>query len=519
MGKMQKIWVSVGISIGIILMIIFSIRSVINPGESFSTEKFEVGEGKQEAEGTETKEGKENTEAEQSVIGANTIVWGVNYFELPGDAAMKALNQYLQEQGYDFNVVVQQVDSAGCDAKTLQEKYPDVDIMQIPPDYTSTNSGASLIREGYYLPLSDYLQGEGKQLKKQIPQSLWKQVKIDGEIYTVPNTALEYRGVYFQLNPDYISKKDIENFDGTLQGVRRIFYHINPNQITYPVVLGDFSLFDMNYAELTGNAFYYGLALEEEGNKVVPWYDADGVKEFYTWLNSWYNMHVLGEQAFTAKSDVIENEAAEQAFQNGEYMVKIGVGAADETKGIVYYAKRWQGSRLNISTGISAKSKKQEQAKTFLQLAYTDSHVADLLVYGIEGEDYTLVNGLVKNTDAEGGDPYKLKRMNFGNSIANTPLDSAGYTDLRKEMVQYFEKSGLVTDSPYLGFEPDLRGYEETVKSLLNLELAMENFWRTKEEYYYDDYRSVRLQCTRKKYKEYAKEIKRQVKEWKKGKK
>lgn len=525
--KRQKIRLCLGISIGIVLMIVFSIRSVVYTKETISnTEKNQAikNEGNtkfKEKKGHETgeAEGKQKTGAVQEVD-ADTVVWGVNYAELPDAAAMKALNQYLQEQGYDFSVAVRQVESAGCDAKTLQEKYPDVDIMQVPPDYTSTNPGANLIREGYYLPLSDYLQKKGKRLKEQIPQSLWKQVKVDGGIYTIPNTALEYRGIYFQFNPKYIAKKYIKEFDGTMQGVRRILYHVewNLNQIPNPVVIGDSGLFAMNYAELTGNAFCYGLALDEEGDEVVPWYQAEGVREFYELLNNWYNMPCIGKQAFTL-SPAIDNELAEQAFQEGRYMVKIGIGAADETKGIVRYAKKRQGSSVNASTGISAKSTKQEWAKEFLELAYTDSHVADLLVYGIEGEDYTLVKGLVKNTDSEGLDSYRTKRINFGNNIANTPLDTAGYTDLGKEMEEYFEKSGQVEDSTYLGFEPDLRGYEETVKRLLDIELEEENVWGTNTDYFYDDYMLLTDRCSRNAYRKYAKEIKRQIEEWKKGKK
>ncbi len=525
MERAQKIWVITGISAGIVLMTIFSIMSVLHPENKAGNAAGKNGSGSQIQSGAANEKnptgnsggGNEGIKPVQNTGEADTVVWGVNYEELPSAASVDVLNQYLQKQGYDFALEIRQVDTAGYSAKELQEKYPDVDIMQLPPEYPLNNSAAKLIREGYYLPLSTFLQGKGRKLKKQIPDMLWEQVKVDHEIYTVPNTSLEYRGAYFQFNPDYISRKDIKNFDGTIQDVHRILHKSNPTQMPYPVVIGDSVLFGMNYADLTGVFFYYGLALEENGDKVVPWYQADGVQKFYELLNNWYNMRYLGSQSFTVE-DTIDNKKAEKDFQKGRYMVKIGVGAADESKGVVRYVRKWQGSKINISTGIVATSAHREQALALLQLAYTDTHVADLLIYGVKGKDYTLVDGLVKNTNPKGKDDYYLKRINMGNSIANTPLDTAGYKSLRKEMTEYFETSGQVAVSPYLGFVADFSGYGETINNLLNLELDHENVWLVTDLEYYGNYDILINKCSKGKHREYAGEIKQQIQKWKKNK-
>ncbi len=106
-----------------------------------------------------------------------------------------------------------------------------------------------------------------------------------------------------------------------------------------------------------------------------------------------------------------------------------------------------------VGIGVPITAEEPEAACRLINLLYTDSYVMNLLVWGVEGVDYELVNGEVTYGD---GAHYMGSDFLVGNNLLLTGLAGKGADFYEK--VQEINESA--EKSPYLGFALDTTGLE-----------------------------------------------------------
>ena len=88
-------------------------------------------------------------------------------------------------------------------------------------------------------------------------------------------------------------------------------------------------------------------------------------------------------------------------MQSGDWLVAIGYGACSEDiqkmSCEIVQPKQTVFSKANMSTGVASASNCKEQAEKFLELAYTDQKIADLMLYGVQKGNYQVKDGVVSN--------------------------------------------------------------------------------------------------------------------------
>ena len=160
--------------------------------------------------------------------------------------------------------------------------------------------------------------------------------------------------------------------------------------------------------------------------------------------------------------ELIKQGVGMTTIQNSEAGVEITKGAA---MGYELICKQWYTGMLSTSTlatwgiAIPVTAEEPEAALKVINLLYTDPELMNLIMWGVEGVDYNIVDGQVKHI--EEGHYYESDFM-IGNNTLLTPLYGNG--------VDYYEKvkisNAAATRSPYMGFAMDTSDLDQLIGTL-----------------------------------------------------
>lgn len=367
------------------------------------------------------------------------------------------VNEYLDEQGCEFAVCFKPVDY-----EFTGERYPRPMRTEIEKlldngeriDIISPMNHDDFVFNDLYEPLDEYMETDiGRELYRAFPEKLWESLRINGRIYGL-NGDMELAlspdcGYYVNasLAEKYgydITKPVLEQLD-ILKSVREnekdvdVFStYLNIDSIVYFV----------NVKMLSSAVYWNGDTHSAELSIDNPQY-------------------IEGLQLYdTLKSEgllkITNTSSSESFFIRADSVFGAGIGYADmkpvevdyfgnTVTAIPVFTTKTAVRSTAWATGIYSKSEHKEKAFELLAKVFTDPVLNNLLVYGIEGENYTLENGVVKelansNTDAYNINPFNTYR--FANQmICHRSADNL-FTP--EQYIKIFENADVYGDSDFV---------------------------------------------------------------------
>lgn len=430
----------------------------------------------------------EDVSSNTTMYDESTVVLGILCYAYMGDSYYQdmtdELNEYLELLNCDYKIAIKGIsitaweDSGLSFAEYCEKYYSDVDILQVVSFSENNNVTYDILEEDIYLKLDDYLETEqGKELYLTIPENKWAEVKVNGNIYSVPNTYFDDSGVYFAFNPDYIDAKDLEKFDGTLAGIKDILNNTNVQGLDDTVLL--YSGTDI--LNIYGGHLRYGLYFDDITGEISIWSSSSKIKKVFEELNELYDLGYISNSA-TMSSTIFSDDGdyptiLEDALKSGEYAVCIGYGRdiSDYLENaIIYRCDSYTYNKLGYSMGIYSRTDNESAACDFLNKMYCDETLVNLLNYGAA---YSI------DTKTFSGDTSNLERdsmingLNFGNWLFAQDSNSDD-KDYRRKF--YDELSGSIKNGKFLGFEIDTTGYKSIIDTLNDSCLDNIDLWKSR---------------------------------------
>lgn len=250
--------------------------------------------------------------------------------------------------------------------------------------------------------MDDLLAEYAPDVLSGISEDDWRCSTVSGSIYGVPMNKDKAQGRGFEmvksiadeLGIDYSTPWTYEDLDANLRKVKEAYpdmYPLVPNGGTmiYPAWACDVLSDDLGVLE---NAL-------SDSTQVVNFYDTDSFKEYCKWVYQW------AQEGLMMPDAVNTTEGYQEFFNSG-----VGFGTftsfkagfeAEETrkcgKDIVVVqmengAPHSTTSMVNASWCIANNSKNPEKAMQMLNLMYTNPEVSNLLVNGIEGDNWVFAD-------------------------------------------------------------------------------------------------------------------------------
>jgi len=328
-----------------------------------------------------------------------------------------------------------------------------------------------LVPQNAVYDLTDLLPGT--PLYASMDEGQWEASKYNGKNYFVPVYKDNVEGYDFMFRKELVDK---HGWDVTtvkeLKDLEPMLADAKADGLKYPFLTQKTAMFYRwyidNYDFFTADSATNFVAVDKKTNEVVDTILTDDYKNFCLLMADWADKGYISEDdpnkvttdtttqtqdwGISWWTDIPVNDEANSRYGQDVVMQKATDRWAHST------------SALGSCYCVTATST-PEQAKAcvdFLGLLYTDSKLADMYTFGIEGEDFTYdANGHVDQTSEK----YNHSMWESASATIVTPL--ANEPDNKADLYKDF--NGGAKTSPAAGFRFDKTPVEDKYSACANV--------------------------------------------------
>ncbi|GHV05886.1 hypothetical protein FACS1894217_03520 [Clostridia bacterium] len=301
-------------------------------------------------------------------------------FDVLSDEAKQAINDYLYEKGCDFSLEFVFLDTSNLDYWEGMQQYNEDTANKKPIDIICAgiadpnNNSLKMFKNLELEPLTALY--DDPQIKKLFPKILIDAFSINGIPYLLPK-LLSHNDITYAFNPEKFSQSEVDSFSASPEDVAKLFkYNL--------AVTG-------NPEELLPFYIANGVTYPKSGNAIVNGFEAfdDYFNELFSALNNKQLVYLPEGKQFDNPDVFIT-----QSVGRDSYIPNIPEG---------YMVKKFPSILYNVFSGVAIPktSPNKERSLKFLQLALTDSKLANLIINGEDSVDYTLIDGYVCSENGE----------------------------------------------------------------------------------------------------------------------
>ena len=364
-----------------------------------------------------------------------------------------AINDYI---GDKIHVKVKLTDiSSGeyPDKLNLSMTNGDVNLLWTA-SWEGSVSTDNLVSQNAVYDLTDILPGT--DLYKSMPESVWTASQYNNKDYFVPCYKESAEG-YDLVYPTAKAKKygwDVSSIK-ELKDIEPMLAQMKADGVKYPLLMQKMPFFSKCYMDKYDFSMANTMiAIDRSTNEVVNALQTDDYKNFVTLISDWASKGYISDEEVTK---TIPDTAIMTTDWGFAAWADVPVnGAATTTYGqdcdVIHLTKDWANSTSTLGSCFAVSSSCTEaQAKAcvdFLGLLYSDSKLADLYTYGIEGTDY--------DKDSDGmivkkGDLYNHSSWESG-SVKDISIEKGSPANT-VQLYEDFNKNSVESEAS--GFRPD----------------------------------------------------------------
>ncbi|MBB6637150.1 ABC transporter substrate-binding protein [Cohnella thailandensis] len=343
--------------------------------------------------------------------------------------------------------------------------------------YTFGQMYDSTVASGQILPLDDLLDKYGQGAVEAVGADYLKAASLKGNVYGVPIT-----GAYANKSGVYMRKDLVEKYNidlasiHTMADLEPVFQTIKDNEPGM-VPIGSGLVSPLEY-----DRFYdrmgdrYGvLPGYDNGLKLVNLYETPEYANQVNLMHKWFKAGFINKDAATTKTTSEDMVKSGKAF--AYFMASKPSMLAEETKLVgrelveVDLQQDAYSTTSDILIGlwtIAQQSENPERAMMLLNLLYTNSDLANLFAWGIEGKHY------VKNSDGQIEYPSGVDSQSVGYNITSLTVANKLITHIFKgnesdlwDQIKAFNASA--SKSKALGFAFDSSSVKNEITALNNV--------------------------------------------------
>ena len=328
-----------------------------------------------------------------------------------------------------------------------------------------------LVPQNAVYDLTDLIQGT--DLYNSMAEGQWEAGKYDGKIFFIPVYKDNVEGYDFMFRKDLV---DQFGWDTTsvskLADLEPMLADAKDAGLKYPFLTQKTAMFYRWYINdfdfFTADATANFVAVDRASNEVVDTILTPQYAEFCKLMGDWASKGYISEDDVTKTTTDTTTQTQDWAISwwtdipvnaeaNSRYGQEVVMQPATD---------RWAHSTSALGSCYCVTANSSEaQAKAcidFMGLLYTDSYLADLYTFGIEGEDFTYdANGQVTQTSEK----YNHSMWESASATIVTPLDNepANKADL------YNDFNGGANTSCAAGFRFDKTPVEAQFTACQNI--------------------------------------------------
>jgi len=329
------------------------------------------------------------------------------------------------------------------------------------------------VARGAFAPLNDLLPKYGPNILRIIEDRWWPAVTYNGKIYAIPNPSNYAQAWGFVFKKDLVEKY---NFDykncHTLDDLEPYLEIIKKNEPDIIPLCASPKYTPGLDVTLELDHVVANIYFDPQTNKFTPIYDVPRMIAKYKKISEYYKKGYIAKDAATLADWKEEGKTGRYAV-----MSTTGSFTEDGSKSSAEYGfpcvESFIGTTLVSTTSVtsaaiavSATSRNPERAVMLIDLMYGDKKFLNLCAFGIEGQDYRVVDGQgTDNPTIEVNSPYTwvIWANWLGDLYQSYPCINGNTAEALAQMKKDIEMSQA---SPILGFIFDIEPVKNEVAQL-----------------------------------------------------
>lgn len=349
---------------------------------------------------TENNGGSENESETDEVVTLKWIQLGSGMPE-NYDAWLANINPYLEEKiGVNVDVEVIGWGDWGNRRNVIINSGEYFDIL-----FTDSGNFISDINVGSYYDIKDIVKTSAPDLYDYIPADYWESVTVDGGVYAVPTYKDSSLSNYLVWDTAMAEKyapnyKDLNTLDSLTDALTAI--KDGENIVPFPIEATGVSMITSLYDGMGIDLQFLGVKYDDETRTVVNVLEQPEVMDQLKTIHNWYKAGIINADAPTLdQGPTYKAVSIAQGWPSAAKTVwgpNMGVEAeAVQINETIVSNSTVRGSMNAIYSG----SKYPEKALELLQLVNLDTKVRDAFYYGLEGENFNYVDGMIDKLNSD----------------------------------------------------------------------------------------------------------------------
>lgn len=352
------------------------------------------------------------------------------------------------------------------------------DELDVTCFFTENGGLGKYVNNGQLLDITEMYENASEEFKTTFTDAEITALTRDGKLWGVPRKYQFGGKEVVVMNEEIVEAMGIDPASiDSMDALGEILYQVKEQ---YPDI---YALVPQSGAEMTWNQSwdkYIGLTSflyteNVDSTELKSLFELDSFAEFCSYTNQWYNDGLIMADALSNTMEGTTLVSAGNAFaclHNAdidplEMFYPGTVSSADIIGSTAHPADIG-----NLSYGISTNSAHPEEAFTLLEAVYTDSELATLLAFGIEGEHWAYdengkavyPEGITADNEPYGGFSASATYPNY----LILPVRATAPVDDYKAAVDEWNENIKVSAS--MGWVFDTTEYADFVTAYANLE-------------------------------------------------
>lgn len=349
---------------------------------------------------------------------------------------------------------------------------------------------STLVKQDALYDITDMISKYAPTLNTELADK-WDSMKVDGKIYGVPNSYSEYTAHGFITRKDLMDKYGVS----TISSIADMEKYMDAAVADGWVPLNGSSnlandLYRMFIATTGGWLNAPGIPTSQlylatdkgDTSKIFHPAFTDEFEAFAVKMNDWAKKGYWAKDILSASQDDKDNfynglSAAYMSHQpdwTGNYGNQLTKLPGVETEFYCFpeaNGKIVKASGVGNATAISKNSKYPERALMVIEKLMTDKECYDLFQYGIEGREYVLEDGKIKQPDTYDAtkDAGGFAAWAFRTDKLNIP--AASEDPRRYTLNEAWSKVAI--DDPFVGFTFDSSSVSSELSAIANVDAQL----------------------------------------------
>ena len=400
----------------------------------------------------------------------------------------------ITETEIQTHVDIEMIESGSYDHQIglMMASGEKLDLMLTFP--VGASSYSSMVNQNQFMDISGLLSEYGQDILDTVG-TLMEATTIDGKIYAVPTYRNLVVSAYIVMRTDVLedlgllekaqNMTSFSEYEEILEAVKNsekwghLAGIVNSDLDGLCLPLAGFYLGTDKFAD-TSTYDQLGdlnklIAADPEGktDNIELNFATDEYKAMIDQMREWYELGYVYKDAATTDDSgevLIKNNAGFSYFTEGELGIETAKTAAC---GMPVTCVKVATHPLSTSSctkfvwAIPHNATEPEAAVKFMNMMYTDSRIENLLVWGIEGRDYQVKDGVATFMDGQdiNNVAYQAADHMFGNQFLALPWEGQP-VNFRDETKAEMDN---VLESKYFGFSCDTSNVQNELTAVSNV--------------------------------------------------